>query len=102
MRLRRFLNEEDTIKKALSMDEPEPNSKYEKDEVKSIIKILKDAIDAQKSKDTSQDSSKAILKDLKDKLDKWLNWKEETKSEGPNPPLAIDQLAAAPPEEGEG
>jgi len=34
MRLRRFLNEEDTIKKALSMDEPEPNSKYEKDEVK--------------------------------------------------------------------
>jgi len=79
MRFNRYLREEDIIKKALSISEPEVGMKYTKDEVASNISIIKDALDSLSEKDVD------IKRDLLDKLDKWKNWKEEVKSEGPNP-----------------
>ena len=96
MRLARFLNEEDVIKKGLSVMEPEVGEKYSDEEVKEYTSTVKDAIAAQKKEDMN-DAAKAILKDLEDKLDKWENIDSETKAAGPVVP-AIDVLAAIPPE----
>ena len=96
MRLARFLNEEDVIKKGLSVMEPEVGEKYSDEEVKEYISTVKDAIAAQKKEDMN-DAAKAILKDLEDKLDKWENVDIETKATGPVVP-AVDILAAIPPE----
>jgi hypothetical protein len=94
MRLTRFLNEEDAIKKGLEVPEPEVGEKYSKEEVKKYISLIKNAISAQK-----EDGDEAILKDLEDKLDKWQNVETEVKPAGPVVP-AIDIMAAQPPEEG--
>lgn len=93
MRLTRFLNEEDSIKKALSIPEPEVGETYSDEEVKEYITVLKDALG-------SKGADGAMIKDIQDKLDKWENVDVETKPAGPVVP-ALDRLAAQPPE-GEG
>jgi len=93
MRLTRFLNEEDVIKKALSIPEPEVGETYSDEEVKEYITVLKDALG-------SKGADGAMIKDIQDKLDKWENVDSETKPAGPVIP-AVDRLAAQPPE-GEG
>ena len=98
MRLSRFLNEEDVIKKGLSVSEPEVGEEYSDDEVKEYISIIKNAIGAQK-KEEMNDAAKAILKDLEDKLNKWENVDTETEPVGPVVP-AVDILAAKEPEGG--
>ena len=100
MRLSRFLNEEDVIKKGLSVSEPEVGEEYSDDEVKEYISIIKNAIGAQK-KEEMDDAAKAILKDLEDKLNKWENVDTETEPVGPVVP-AVDILAAQPPPEAGG
>ena len=92
MRLARFLNEEDAIKKGLSIDEPEIDGEYSKDEIKYNVSTIKDAISAQEKKGIESEADNSILKDLEDKLDKWKNVKTETKPAGPVVP-AIDVLA---------
>lgn len=98
MRLTRFLNEGDDIQKGLSVNEPEIDGDYSKDEIKDNISIIKTALDAQERKGTETEADKSIIKDLQDKLDKWENIKSETKPAGPHIP-AVDILAAQPPEE---
>ena len=100
MRLARFLNEEDVVKKGLELMEPEIGEEYSDELVKEYISIIKNAIGAQK-KEEMNDAAKAILKDLEDKLNKWENIDSETKPVGPVVP-AVDILAAQPPPEAGG
>jgi len=88
MRLYKYLNEEDIVQKALKIDEPEVGEEYPKDEVKEKLSLLQSAIDVQSKivdKDEDDKALQAILDDLMDKKDKWINWKKEVKSKGPNP-----------------
>ena len=99
MRLRRFLNEEDMIKKALAIDEPEVNNEYTEEEIAANKEILQIAIGKQteilsklrkgSNNDDQLDAARAIMADLKDKEEKWDNPEKETKSQGPNPPEAM-------------
>jgi len=92
MRLARFLNEEDVVKKGLELMEPEVGEEYSDEDVKEYISIIKNAIAAQK-KEEMNDAAKAMLKDLEDKLNKWENIDSETEPVGPVVP-AVDILAA--------
>lgn len=100
MRLARFLNEEDVVKKGLSVAEPEVGEEYSDELVKEYISIIKNAIAAQE-KEEMNDAAKAMLKDLEDKLNKWENLDSETEPVGPVVP-AVDRLAAQPPPEAGG
>jgi hypothetical protein len=91
MRLRRFLNEEDIVKKALSIDEPEVGEDYDESEAADNIDIIDSAIN--KVSGGESEADKNILSDLKDKKEKWSNWKKEVKSKGPNP--SPDEVAIA-------
>jgi hypothetical protein len=93
MRFQRWLmNEEDNIiQKALDIKEPEVNMKYDESTVADNVESLKIAIGKQTElikniKDDEEiEVARGILNDLEDKLKKWKNWKDETKSQGPNP-----------------
>lgn len=95
MRLTRYLNEEDIIKKGLGVPEPEVGEEYSKEEVQGYIAIVKDAISAVEEEE--KEGSEAVIKDLQDKLNKWENVDSETEAAGPSVP-AVDILAAQPPE----
>lgn len=83
--------EEDIIKKALSLDEPEVNSDYDVSIVADNLKILRIAIGKQTEivggiKDEEKlKAARAILTDLNDKEEKWSNWREEIEPKGPGP-----------------
>ena len=108
MRLKRFLNEEDSIKKALAMEEPEVGEEYSEEEVASKLEVLQIAIGKQaeslgklKKGNGSEDQLKAargIMADLEDKEEKWDNWEKEVKSQGPSPEPAAGEEEPLPPE----
>ena len=58
MRLRRFLNEEDIVKKALSIDEPEKGMVVEPEEVENYINVIKTFINTPIHKIVSDNSLK--------------------------------------------
>jgi hypothetical protein len=92
MRFYKYLNEEDIVQKALSMDEPKTGKKYNKEDIEKKLDLLNKAIELQSNiydNDQDNESLEAILNDLLDKKDKWSNWKEEVKTKGPNVPLEL-------------
>jgi len=108
MRLLKFLNEENMVKKALSIDEPKVNGDYDEVEVADNLEAIRIAIGKQTEEiaklrksgsDESLKAARAVLSDLKDKEDKWSNWEKEVKSKGPNPPPEGAPEEEAPEEE---
>jgi len=108
MRFNRYLREEN----ALKINEPEVGIKYTEDEVSDNIMKLKIAIGKQveiikklRNGDGSGyelKAARAVIRDLEDKLDKWENWEEEVKSQGPNPSMEEPPIEEVPkPEEEE-
>lgn len=77
MRFREFLleKEDDTIKKALQLDDPNDNEEYLKDMVTGRISLIEYAISLQKKKvlDTTDNIQSGIMADLLKKLRKWKN-----------------------------
>ena len=98
MRLKNYLNEEDLIKKGLSVDEPEVGEKYSDEDIEKKKKIIEKALSMAEKQEDSE-SKDAIIADLQDKLNKWENVDKETKKAGPSIPAEI--LATIPPEEPE-
>jgi hypothetical protein len=95
MRLNRYLREEDIVKKALDLDEPEIDTKYSDESIIRRTEIIEDAImAAEKIKD--DEAREAIIADLEDKLDKWENVKKETE---PAPPTKEEPTEEEPTEE---
>lgn len=111
MRLKRFLNEENSIKKGLAIDEPEVGNEYDEEEIASKKEILQIAIGKQteilskmkksNASDDQLEAARAIMADLKDKQEKWDNPEKETKSQGPNPEPAMGGEEPPPDEEEE-
>ena len=71
MRLNKYLNEEDAIKKGLSVDEPEVGADYTEEEVTDHLLPVLAALDHLRKKGIKSDADEAIFRDLKDKKDKW-------------------------------
>jgi len=107
MRLRRFLNEEYIIKKALSMDEPEKGMIIDPEEVEEMLDVLNRGLEAQKKKTkyipkTDMDKSdKAILNDIKDKIMKWEEVLDKLEGGGEEEEVPPEEGEEAPPEEEE-
>lgn len=71
----------ETIKKALSIKEPNGIDEYTEDFVNNQLDLLRYAISLQKKEVIKSDDSKsqvAILSDLQDKLTKWVEYSEDT------------------------
>ena len=84
MRLTQYLNEEDVIKRGLSVDEPEVGEDYTEEEVTDHLLPVLAALDHLRKKGIESDADEAIFRDLKDKKDKWENVDKETKPAGPD------------------
>jgi len=97
MRLNRYIKEEDSVKNALDIGEPEVNGKYSERVIADNIDKIKKAI-SNLSK-PKNDADEAILSDLEDKLEKWENVDKETKPSGPAKPP--EEKPEEPPEEKE-
>ena len=97
MRFNNYLNEESIIQKALALEEPDLDTEYTDEEVKSNLDILNQAIKKQESL-SDNEASTAILKDLEDKKGKWEHWEEVVKSQGPNKAPEEIGMEELPPE----
>lgn len=94
MRFVKFLNE-DVIKTALNIDEPETGKKYSDDRIAVRKKTLEKALKAaDKKKFANDDAREAIMADLQDKLDKWSSVDKETAA-----PKPVAPPAEGPPED---
>lgn len=72
MRLSKFLNEENPVRKALKLDDPNDNEEYLKDTVIERIDLIRNAISVQKKNlDDTDKIQTGIMSDLLKKLRKW-------------------------------
>ena len=97
MRLKKYLNEENMIAKALSLPEPEDGGEYSDEVVNGYLKIINQALsDIEDASDDESDM--AMRSDILDKKEKWENWKEEVKADGPtdSEPIKIAKIMAPP------
>jgi hypothetical protein len=97
MKFYKFLNEEDIIKKAMDLPEPEIGGSYPEEKVQRYIEMIDKALSAMENKEEN-DANDAIVQDLRDKKKKWSNVDKETKPvkiKQEEPPM--DQQQEEPP-----
>lgn len=102
MRLKNFLNE-DIVKQALDLPEPETGGDYPSEKVKRYLDMINKALEAMKKKEEN-DANDAIVADLRDKKEKWSNIDKETKPvklKPSEPPTEKEPAEPTPPEEKE-
>ena len=97
MRYSNYLKE-DSITKALNLEEPEVGSKYPSEKVERYLKIIAAAIKDMTKKEEN-DSNDSIIADLRDKKKKWENVKKETKPVKTKLEVPPEQEEEPPPEE---
>jgi len=96
MRLQRFLNEGKMVSKALALPEPEDGDHFTDEEVKKYLGIIDQALE--ELGDSDDKATLAVRSDLIDKKEKWKNWKDEVKPDGPtdSEPIKIAKIMAPP------
>lgn len=97
MRYSNYLKE-DSITKALNLEEPKIGSEYPSEKIERYLKII-DAAIKDMTKKEENDSNDSIIADLRDKKKKWENVKKETKPVKTKLEVPPEQEEEPPPEE---